>query len=92
MVECRSGGATPGAVVDVELCCDAKVFDEVEFRELVFHRPVEEVRAVLGEPANVTDWPQGTHWNYPLEVARDEKVFPEVTVVIVDNHVESYFF
>ena len=92
VVECRSGGSTRGVVVDVELCCDGKVFDESEFRELVWQRPLEEVRAALGEPLQVTEWPQGTHWNYPLEVARDDKVFSEVTVVFVDNRVESYHF
>jgi len=90
VVECRSGGETTGVVVDVELCCDGKVFEESEFRELVWQRPIEEVRKALGEPLQVTEWPQGTHWNYPLEVARDDRVFSEVTVVFVDNRVESY--
>jgi len=92
VVECRSAGGTSGVVVDVELCCDAKVFDESEFRELVWQRPLEEVRAALGEPLQVTEWPQGTHWSFPLEVARDDQVFPEVTVVIVDDRVKSYHF
>jgi hypothetical protein len=92
VVKCHSGGGTTGVVVHVELCCDAKVYDESEFKELVWKRPLEEVRAALGEPSQVTEWPQGTHWSYPLEVARDDRVFPEVTVVIVDNRVESYHF
>jgi len=92
VVECRSGGGVAGFVVDVELCCDVKVYEEREFRDLVWNRPPEAVRAALGEPSKVTEWPQGTHWSFPLEVARDDRVFPEVTVVIVNNRVDSYYF
>jgi hypothetical protein len=92
VVECRTGGAIRGVVVDVELCCEAKVFEESEFRKLVWHRPPDEVRSALGEPQRISEWPQGPHWTYPIEVVRDERVFDEVTVVFVDNRVESYNF
>jgi hypothetical protein len=92
VVECRTGGATRGVVVDVELCCEAKVFEESEFKELVWGRPPEEVRSALGEPLEITEWPQGPHWTYPFEVARDEQVFDEVTLVFVDGRVDAYSF
>jgi hypothetical protein len=92
VVECRATEGTTGVTVDVEICCDAKVFDENEFKELVWQRPRDEVRAALGEPHQVTEEPSGTHWNYSFQVVRDRKVFPDVTLVFVDDRVESYHF
>ena len=36
VVECRSGGVSSGVSIDVELCCEGKVFEESDFRELGF--------------------------------------------------------
>ena len=92
VVECRSGGSSIGVNVDVELCCDAKVFEESDFRELVWRRAPEEVRAALGEPRRITEQAPGVYWNYAADVAREERVFPEVTLVFVDGRVDSYYF
>ena len=92
VVECRSGGSSTGVNIDVELCCEAKVFKESDFRELVWGRPPAEVRAALGEPQQITEQGQGVHWSYPIEVAREDKVFPGVTLVFVDGRVNSYSF
>ena len=92
VVECRSGGTSTGVNIDVELCCEAKVFEEGDFRDLVWRHPPEEVRAALGEPQRITEQEQDVYWNYPLEVARGERVFPEVTLVFVEGRVNSYYF
>ena len=65
VVECRAGGDLSGVYVDVELCCEAKVFEENDFRELVWGRPPEEVRAALGEPQRTTEDAHGVHWSLP---------------------------
>ena len=91
MVECRSGGSSTGVNIDVELCCEAKVFEESDFRELVWGRPLAEVRAALGEPQRI-EQTQGVQWSYPIEVAREDQVFPGVTLVFVDGRVNSYYF
>ncbi len=92
VVECRSGGGIGGVNVDVELCCEAKVFEESDFRELVWGRPPEEVRAALGEPRQITEQAAGVHWSYAIEVAREERVFPGVTLVFAGGRVDSYYF
>ena len=92
VVECRSGGVSSGVSIDVELCCEGKVFEESDFRELVWQRPPEEVRAALGEPRQITEQAQGVHWRYAVEVAREDRVFPEVTLVFVNGRVNSYSF
>ncbi len=92
VVECRSGGGSIGVNVDVELCCDAKVFEESEFRELVWRRSPEEVRAALGEPRRITEQAPGVYWSYATEVAREDRVFPEVTLVFAGGRVDSYYF
>ena len=92
VVECRSGGGATGVNVDVELCCEAKVFEETDFKELVWRRSSEDVQAALGDPDRFAEQADGVHWNYSIEVARDDRVFPEVTLVLVDNQVDSYFF
>ena len=91
VVECRSGGTSTGVSIDVELCCEAKVFEEGDFRELVLRRPPEEVWAALGEPQRITEQAQDVYWNYPVEVARGERVFPEVTLVFAEGRVNSYY-
>ncbi len=92
VVECRSGGSSTGVRVDVELCCEAKVFEESDFRELVWRHPPEKIRAALGEPEQISEQAQGVHWSYPVEVARGDRVFPGVTLVFVDGRVDSYYF
>ena len=91
VVECRSGGRSTGVNIDVELCCEAKVFEQSDFRELVWGRPLAEVRAALGEPQRI-EQTQGVQWSYPIEVAREDQVFPGVTLVFVDGRVNSYYF
>ncbi len=92
VVECRSGGSSTGVNIDVELCCEAKVFKESDFRELVWGRPPAEVRAALGAPQQITEQVQGVHWSYPIEVAREDRVFPGVTLTFVAGRVNSYSF
>lgn len=92
IVECRSGTVDPGVYVDVELCCEAKVFAEQELRELVWQRSQADVRGSLGPPHVVTEDSAGIHWRYGIEVARAEKVFPAVTLVFSDDLVNSYYF
>ncbi len=92
VVECRSGGAATGVSIDLGLCCEAKVFEESDFKELVWRRSSEDVQATLGAPDRITEQADGIYWNYSIEVARDDRVFPEVTLVLVDNRVNSYFF
>lgn len=92
VVECRSGGGIRGVNVDVELCCEAKVFEESDFRELVWRRPPEEVRAALGEPRQISEQAAGVHWSYAIEVAREERVFPGVTLVFIGGRIDSYYF
>ena len=92
VVECRSGGSSTGVNIDVELCCEAKVFKESDFRELVWGRPPAEVRAALGAPQQITEQAQGVHWSYPIEVAREDRVFPGVTLTFVAGRINSYSF
>ena len=92
VVECRSGGGATGVSIDVELCCEAKVFEESDFTELVWRRSSEDVQAALGAPDRITEQTEGVYWNYSIEVARDDRIFPEVTLVFADNQVNSYFF
>lgn len=92
VVECRSGGNLVGVTIDVALCCEAKVFDEDDFRELVMLRTPEEIRATLGAPERIAEQPPGTHWKYPIEVVRGDELFPGVTLVFVDTRVNSYYF
>ena len=92
VVECRSGGGAAGVSVDVGLCCEAKVFDESDFKELVWRRASDDVQATLGPPDRITEQADGIYWNYSIEVARDDRVFPEVTLVFVDGRVNSYYF
>jgi len=92
VVECRSGGETPGVLVDVELCCEARVFDEPDLRTLVIGRSPVEVRAALGEPLVIEEQPPRTQWRYLFEVAREDEVFDNVTLVFVDGRVDGYFF
>jgi hypothetical protein len=92
VVECRSGGETPGILVNVELCCEARVFDEPDLRTLVMGRSPDEVRATLGEPLVIEEQPPRTQWSYLFEVARGDEVFDGVTLVFVDGRVDGYFF
>ncbi len=92
VVECRSGGKTRGVTLDVELCCEAKVFEENVFRELVMRRSPDEIRAALGAPQQIDEQPQGTHWSYPVDVAREDRIFAGVTLVFLDGRVDSYYF
>ena len=92
VVECRSGGNSTGVNIDVELCREARVFEESDFRELVWRRPPEDIRAALGEPQQIGEQAQGVHWSYPVDVAREDRVFSEVTLVFVDGRVDSCYF
>lgn len=92
VVECRAGGGATGVSIDVGLCCEAKVFEESDFKELVWRRSSEDVQAVLGKPDRITEQTEGIFWNYLIEVAREDQVFPDVTLVFVNNQVNSYYF
>ena len=92
VVECRSGGGEKGVSVDVELCCEAKVFEESAFKDLVWLRGPEEVRASIGEPDRIAEQADGVFWNYQIEVAREDEVFSEVTLVFVAGRLNSYSF
>lgn len=92
VVECRFGGEPRGVSIDVELCCEGRVFEEAVFHDLIWRLSPGEVRQTLGEPAAVQEQVEGIHWTYSLEIVRDERVFPEVTLVFVDDRVNSYYF
>ena len=92
VVECRSGRGATGVNTDVELCCEAKVFEESDFEELVWRRSSQDVQAALGAPDRITEQTDGVFWNYRIEVAREDQVFPDVTLVFVDDQVNSYYF
>ena len=55
-------------------------------------RTPEEVRAALGEPRQITEQAAGVHWSYAIEVVREERVFPGVTLVFIGGRVDSYYF